>query len=148
MAGPEVIVRFDGSSLGNPGPSGHGIALFHTDGTLIECCGTSSNVDRTCNESEYVALYNGCVLALVRGYKRIAIEGDSLLVCRQVTGRWKINSQRLRNLADDVLRVLSKFDSWTITHIDRSLNSVADSMARQYSAISQKKVLTPPSTSP
>lgn len=42
--------------------------------------------DLTCNQSEYVALIVGLKIAKEKGVTRIAIAGDSQLVCKQVVG--------------------------------------------------------------
>ncbi|MFA5091132.1 MAG: ribonuclease HI family protein [Candidatus Paceibacterota bacterium] len=127
----KVLLRFDGSSMGNPGPSGCGYALFRMDGTLIASGGRSLGVS-TNNVAEYRGLCEGCLFAHGLGYKRIAIEGDSLLVCSQVSGKWKIKADHLRPLRDEAKRCLSLFDEWSLVHARRSFNSVADDMAKRY----------------
>ena len=123
---PRIRGHFDGASRGNPGEAGAGAILLKEDGTsLWECAHPLGK--RTNNEAEYLAL----ILLLEEAERRgIAadIRGDSQLVVNQVTGKWKINEPRLRELADRAVVLLKKTKS-TLAWVPREENSAADRLS-------------------
>lgn len=128
----DVILHFDGSALGNPGHAGSGYVL--TDPSGGEICRGGMYIGKTTNNvAEYKALILGCGVALERGFRRIRIEGDSLLVINQVTGKWRSRVAHLSSLLSEAKTALSRFDTWTAEHIPRTVNTVADSVASHYS---------------
>ncbi|MDD2453202.1 ribonuclease HI family protein [Aminivibrio sp.] len=123
---PRIRGHFDGASRGNPGEAGAGAVLLKEDGTpLWECAQPLGK--RTNNEAEYLAL----ILLLEEAERRsIAadIRGDSQLVVNQVTGKWKINEPRLRQLADRAVDLLKKTKS-TLAWVPREENTAADRLS-------------------
>ncbi|OEL30975.1 hypothetical protein BAE44_0008005 [Dichanthelium oligosanthes] len=79
------ILEFDGASKGNPGKSGAGAIIRRLDGSVIaqlrEGLGIATN-----NAAEYRALILGLKYAAKKGFKYIRAQGDSKLVCNQVSG--------------------------------------------------------------
>ena len=117
---------FDGASRGNPGEAGAGALLKNEEGDLLwEDCLYLGR--RTNNEAEYLAL-----LLLLEEVDRRGISadilGDSQLVVNQVTGRWKINEPRLRELADRAMDLLRRTKS-SISWVPRDQNSEADRLS-------------------
>lgn len=123
-------LRFDGGSRGNPGPSGAGCVLYspHSDVPIAQdskFLGHASN-----NEAEYKALINGFVLASqFSEIKNLHVEGDSMLVIKQVTGEWRVHSPNLIPLHKLAKENLALFESITFQHIPRKNNWVADKLA-------------------
>lgn len=50
----------------------------------------------TCKKIEYAALITGLGLALKSGAKYITMQGDSKLICCQVTGKWQLEIEILQ----------------------------------------------------
>lgn len=77
-------IEFDGASKGNPGKAGAGAVLrsSHDNSVLFylrEGVGTATN-----NVAEYRALILGLKSALLKGFRNVRVQGDSMLVCMQV----------------------------------------------------------------
>ena len=95
-------------------------------GEIAAAIGESTN-----NVAEYTALIEGLRLALERGVTDVGVRMDSELVVSQVTGAWKIKSDRLRVLAVEARRLLERFDSFEIVRVRREDNADADKLANQ-----------------
>ncbi|XP_020206998.1 uncharacterized protein LOC109792025 isoform X2 [Cajanus cajan] len=119
-------LHFDGASKGNPGPAGAGAIL--RDGSKVyrlrEGVGIQTN-----NVAEYRGLILGLKQALEKGYKQIHVQGDSLLVCSQIQGLWKVKNQNMATLCSEAKELKDKFMSFKINHVLREFNSEADVQA-------------------
>lgn len=91
--------------------------------------GSQSFSCTTNNEAEYSGLILGLEKALELQLRSVRVEGDSKLVVEQVSGNWKINKEHLRVLQRRVLALRAQFDSFSIRHIPRARNALADSLA-------------------
>ena len=93
----QIIVHTDGASRGNPGPAAAGYVITNPSGVQLAAkaffLGQATN-----NVAEYTAV----VLALEDAHKKdardITIISDSELVVRQLNGRYKVKSEKLRPL--------------------------------------------------
>lgn len=87
------------------------------------------------NQAEYTGLIIGLQAAHRFGVKRLIIEGDSLLVCNQVRGGWKVSkeSSHLEPLRDAARKHLNaaKFSAVTLRHIAREGNADADAAGNE-----------------
>ncbi len=133
-AKPSVRLTFDGGSRGNPGPAygsfgvrGSGAAAsLQTLKRLHFPHGTS-------NEAEYWTLLEGLRWTLKEaGRNRLSpaelelnIQGDSLLVIRQLEGEWKARDARMRRLRDEANSLLARFKQVHLRHRPRE-HSVAE----------------------
>ncbi|XP_020677708.1 uncharacterized protein LOC110096217 isoform X5 [Dendrobium catenatum] len=122
------ILEFDGASKGNPGMAGAGAVLRAEDGNVIsrvrEGLGITTN-----NVAEYRALILGMKYALMRGFKHIRVQGDSQLVCLQVQDLWQTKNQNMADLCREVKKLKDMFQSFSITHVRREFNAIADNLA-------------------
>jgi ribonuclease HI len=120
----------DGASRGNPGPAGAGAVLFGPQGEKraeeSRYLGETTN-----NVAEYQALLLGLELALDQGVKRLHIFADSQLVVNQLLGAYQVKKPHLLPLWQKARKTLQKFDTYAISHLDRSFNYEADRLARQ-----------------
>ncbi|XP_058773170.1 uncharacterized protein LOC131647277 isoform X2 [Vicia villosa] len=123
-------LHFDGASKGNPGLAGAGAILRADDGSKVyrlrEGVGTATN-----NVAEYRALILGLKQALKKGFKHVCVKGDSLLVCNQIQGLWKVKNQNMSYLCNEAKELKNKFLSFKINHILREYNRDADTQANR-----------------
>jgi len=122
------LMYADGASRGNPGPSSIGAVLYDTDGETVaevsEVIGETTN-----NVAEYRALIAGLEAAIQLGVTRIQVRLDSLLLVRQVRGEYRVKAPGLIPLHRRVRLLVSSFDGFSIEHVRREKNTVADGLA-------------------
>ncbi len=119
----------DGASRGNPGEAGIGCFIQLSDGRTIKI---SEHIGITTNNvAEYKALIKGLEAAKEAGAEEIEIFSDSELLVRQICGIYKVKNKNLRELYERVRKLLSKFKLYTITHIKREDNAIADILAKE-----------------
>lgn len=124
-----LIVYTDGASRGNPGRAAIGAAIYAEEGgdvigSVSEGIGHATN-----NVAEYKAVIAGLDAAKRLGATEVDLRADSLLLVRQLTGEYRVKAPGLKPLAGAAARLLRGFESTTITHVRRELNTVADALA-------------------
>lgn len=125
-----IEIFTDGGSRGNPGPSGGGYAIFKAGELVAE--GAHFYGHKTNNQAEYLALRD----ALRRAYElyadqKIVCYMDSKLAVEQVNGRWKVKSENVKPLFEEVRRIADQFENFSIKHVRREQNTVADRLANE-----------------
>jgi ribonuclease HI len=126
-AGARARLHCDGASRGNPGPAALGVVVYLGDEEVhreAEALGELSN-----NQAEYHALLAGLAAVRRLGFARVDVYLDSELIVRQLEGRYKVKSPGLRPLFDRARRTLAEFDDWSVQHVPRAQNAVADALA-------------------
>jgi len=126
----EYVMRFDGCSKGNPGPGGAGAVIYknHVEiWSAYDFVGTRT----TNNVAEYHGLLLGLKNAISLGIKDIKVQGDSLLVIKQMNGEYKVNISHLTKLYEEAKNYEKQFKSVTYYHIYRTLNTRADELSNQ-----------------
>jgi ribonuclease HI len=128
MIEPYYKLQFDGCSKGNPGLSGAGAVIYKNE---IEIWSSSLFVgnNNTNNEAEYTGLIIGLKQAIKMNIKKIHVEGDSLLVIKQIKGEYKVNAQNLQPLFNEALALTKNFEQITFQHIFRNKNKRADQLS-------------------
>ena len=58
-----------------------------------------------------------------------SIYSDSELIVKQVNGEYRVKNDRMKLLHKEVISLLSKFETWSLIHILRDKNKVADKLA-------------------
>ena len=129
---PEIEYRlqFDGCSKKNPGLAGAGAVIYKYSKEISSGClfvGTNA----TNNYAEYSGLIIGLEKALELNIKVLHVEGDSLLVINQMTGKYKCNSQNLIDQHNKAKELAAKFDIINFVHIFRNKNARADELSNQ-----------------
>eukprot|EP01018_Ginkgo_biloba_P007235 Gb_41391 [translate_table: standard] len=83
----EAILKFDGSSKGNPGKVGAGGFIFISKENRGIMYSKGLSI-KTNNEAEYLALLEGLEIINKYGLRRIMIQGDSNLVTKLASKIW------------------------------------------------------------
>ena len=123
-----VDLYVDGAADLHSKTSGIG-GVFYQDGNEIETFSEFFG-DATNNEAEYNALIRGLQIANELNVASINIYADSLLVVNQVNGEFKVKHENMIPLHAIATDLLDKFDLWTLEHIPRDDNSVADKLSK------------------
>jgi len=122
----KAILRFDGGSRGNPGPSACAYQIESSEKNIID--GKKLGIG-TNNYAEWMALVCGLKRFISEeDTKRIDLEiiSDSELVVRQVLGIYKVRNQNISILHKKAMNLLSDFKSYEIKHKTREHNKVCD----------------------
>ncbi|HBH86716.1 MAG TPA: ribonuclease H [Syntrophaceae bacterium] len=129
---PDLTINLytDGACRGNPGQGGAGAVLIDEEGNVFATRKTSLGLC-TNNIAEYKALILGLEEALKRKCRRLNIFLDSELLVNQINGQYKVKNENLKIMMRDVRKLLSYLDSFTVSHIDRSQNRLADKLANE-----------------
>ena len=124
----QYILRFDGCSKGNPGLSGAGAVIYDNNN---EMWGKSLFVGNkhNNNQDEYTGLIIGLEEAVNSGIKHLTVEGDSLLVIKQMNNEYKVKSNNLIDLHNKAKELSNKFENITFSHIYRKNNKRADELS-------------------
>jgi ribonuclease HI len=130
MADLALNLYTDGACRGNPGQGGAGAVLMDEDGNIFATAKYSLGLC-TNNIAEYKALILGMEEALKRQCRHLNIFLDSELVVNQINGTYRVKNDNLKVLMRDVRKLLSYFDSYTVEHVDRSRNHIADRLANE-----------------
>lgn len=117
----------DGACSGNPGEAAVGVVINYQGERIKEI--SKSIGHGTNNIAEYSALIFGLQEALVLKADELDIYTDSELVCKQVTGLYKVKDSKLKFLNEQVLSLFRGFKNIKISHIPREKNKDADRLA-------------------
>jgi len=123
-----IKIYIDGSSIGNPGKSGIGY-LIYQGSELLKKNGVYLGIQSN-NFAEYMALIFPLIDAIEQNQKKVKVFSDSKLVCEQVKGNFKVKNKNIYPLFVLAKNLISKLDSFEITHIDRENNQEADELAK------------------
>jgi len=79
----------------------------------------------TNNQAAYHGLIQGLEFCVKHRIANLDIEGNSMLVVKQINGEWQTNSAQLRQLKATAKQLLNRISSFRIKFIDRNQNSPA-----------------------
>ena len=82
------------------------------------------------NEAEYATLAIALQICLNRGVHHVCINGDALLVVKQVLEVWKSKNTVLREWCSLIKGLLKRFEAWSLQHIERAKNEEAHNAAQ------------------
>jgi ribonuclease HI len=80
----------------------------------------------TNNQAEYLALKYALEECQKMGAHSVDAYMDSLLVVNQIRGTFKIRNRDLWPIHDSVKELIGKFDKFTLQHVPREMNKLAD----------------------
>ncbi|HEX2226172.1 MAG TPA: ribonuclease HI family protein [Candidatus Binatia bacterium] len=127
---PEWLLMVDGAARGNPGKAGCGAAILDENGVTVKelswYLGRSTN-----NVAEYEALLMGLEAVLALGHRNIRVQSDSELMVRQLNGTYRVRDPKLQLLHNRARALLNQFDRYTIVHVRREANQLADRLANR-----------------
>jgi probable phosphoglycerate mutase len=125
-----VIAHCDGGARGNPGPAGFGAILQDESGHILAELSEFLG-HRTNNFAEYAGLLACLQWALDTHHPRLRVVSDSLLMVKQIQGKFKINSADLKPLWQEARRRIAQLEAFEIAHALRHKNQAADRLANQ-----------------
>src|SRR3989338_6566315 len=124
-------IYIDGAAKGNPGPAGVGVVILQ-DGSpvknLHKFIGNTTN-----NVAEYTALIYALHEAIILKANKFKVYSDSELLCRQMTGAYKVRHINLKPLFEQVKHLANSLGSFEIKHIPRTENQQADKLTKKAS---------------
>ena len=122
-----LVAYVDGGARGNPGPAGAGVH-FEIDGApwrgFYEFLGRQTN-----NYAEYSALLKALELGYRKGFRRVRVFSDSLLLVQQLRGVYRVKNPSLRLLHAQATQLIRGFEDFHIEHVPRGENQQADMLA-------------------
>jgi ribonuclease HI len=121
-----LIAYVDGSSLGNPGPSGVGVVIDGSMNGTIRIAKWIGYQDN--NVAEYFALLEAMQCALGLNAKALHVFSDSQVVVKQMSGEYTCRSPRLYSL-NWTCRKLARSLRFSISHVGREQNAEANGLA-------------------
>ncbi len=121
---------FDGASRGNPGPASFGGVIYDEDKHEMINYKKKIGVE-TNNFAEYSGLLAGLKVCIQYNIRKINVFGDSKLAVEQVNGNWKVKSENIKPLYEEIISLVTRenFDKITFQHVKRNLNKRADELA-------------------
>jgi ribonuclease HI len=129
----KLVMHIDGASRGNPGEASVGAVVSDRQGKVLSEAGRSIGRG-TNNQAEYMALLFG--LDLVErivggkpGSVELLVRSDSQLLCRQLTGEYRIRNKELIKLSLEVRKRVKNYATFEIECIPREENRHADKLA-------------------
>ena len=125
------VIEADGASRGNPGHASYGTVVrnMNTGEVVVELGGVLGHA--TNNFAEYNGLIAGLeAVAALDPEAIVEVRMDSKLVVEQMSGRWKIKSPDMRELAVRARQILP-VGNVTYTWIPREDNKHADALANE-----------------
>lgn len=125
---PEAILRTDGASRGNPGPSSAAVVIESPSGIVLDRAGVPLG-RATNNQAEYRALILALTRALALGLSRVEVLSDSELMVRQMNGEYKVKNADIAALKRDAGELEARFASVRYRHVPRGENAAADKLA-------------------
>jgi len=126
----EVYIHCDGASRGNPGEAGIGYIISDSKGDVLEekwdYLGQATN-----NVAEYTALVRALQDSIKLGARQVHVYSDSELLVKQIKGEYRVKNPGLAQLFRQVAGLIACFESFSITHIPREENKIADKLANK-----------------
>jgi len=124
------LLQFDGCSKGNPGMAAAGAVLYKNN-VEIWSGGKFLGYNETNNYAEYMGLIMGLSKAIEFDISELIVEGDSMLIIKQMTGKNQVRSSNISELHKLAMELKLKFSNIIFTHIYRENNKRADELCNK-----------------
>lgn len=133
----KLVINIDGSSQGNPGPSGVGV--YFESGDRQKLIEKSRYIGvRTNNQAEYEALLDALktLKTTDRNWQladqsEIEIRTDSELLYCQITGVYKVRDFSIKKLYSEAVRLMKELPKIKMALIPREENRICDRLAKK-----------------
>jgi len=124
------LLQFDGCSKGNPGMAAAGAVLYKNN---IEIWSGSKflGYNETNNYAEYMGLIMGLSKANELNISELIVEGDSMLIIKQMNGENQVRSTNIIELHKLAMQLKLKFSNIVFNHIYRENNKRADELCNE-----------------
>ncbi len=127
-----LVLYIDGSSRGNPGPSGIGVVIFSHDDQTNPIKEISKYIGITTNNvAEYEALIHALKWLTTSKAKFATIKLDSELVYKQIIGKYKVRSPHIAIQLKRVNNMKAKIKACSFVLIPRTENKLANRLAQR-----------------
>ncbi|OGF74135.1 hypothetical protein A2W54_01600 [Candidatus Giovannonibacteria bacterium RIFCSPHIGHO2_02_43_13] len=132
----KIITYTDGGSRGNPGEAALGVVISDEKGNVIKEYGERLGI-KTNNEAEYAAVISALKkLKALYGKEKtkkmeVEMRMDSELATKQLTGQYKIESEKIVPLFVMVWNLKMDFAKVTFSHVPREQNKEADRLVNE-----------------
>jgi ribonuclease HI len=123
------LLQFDGGCNSNPGSGGSGCVIYANSKKIVELA--SYHQHTTNNEAEYNGLILGLKYLQTHTPLQLQIQGDSMLVVKQLLGEYKVKAKNLQPLFEQSRNLLKLYDVVKIEHIPRKDNEAADQLSNE-----------------
>jgi ribonuclease HI len=143
MLSPSKVTMYvDGSSRGNPGPAGIGIAIFADEDTTNPTEEISKYIGITTNNvAEYEAIIHALKWIIEKNAEHAIIKLDSELAYKQIIGIYRIKSHRIAIQLRRINTLKAQIKDVSFDQIPRTENKLANRLAQRASKKVQRKHL-------
>jgi ribonuclease HI len=131
MSELSVLIEIDGGSRGNPGPAAAGVVIKDAADGQVLFAGGFYIGRATNNVAEYAGLIRGLAKAAQLQARNVAVRSDSQLMVFQMNGLYRVKNQGLRPLYEQARQLARQFAQFTIDHVPREENEMADRLVNQ-----------------
>ena len=123
-----VELHSDGGARGNPGPAAIGAVVTDpsTDPPTVLATVSERIGVATSNVAEYKAVIAGLEAARAFPARTLRVRADSMLVIRQLEGKWKVKHAGLKPLHAEARALLAEWEHVDLAHVRREENADAD----------------------
>ena len=126
-----LMIHIDGGSRGNPGPAGAGVVIRSADDKTILFQAGYFLGRATNNIAEYRGLLEALRQAQRLKARKVDVYSDSELLVRQMNGQYRVKNAFLKPLFEQARRLAGEFQRFSIVHVYRQSNALADKLANQ-----------------
>ena len=123
-----LTVFFDGGCRPNPGPIATAVVLRGRTHVRTDLGPGDSS------EAEWLALRHAVELAVADGAADMLFVGDSTLVVKQASGRWRCRSPHLQPHLAVFQDMIAAIPRWRLKQVPRSRNLAGIALARRLDA--------------
>jgi len=126
-----LTAYIDGASKGNPGRASIGFVIYSEKKGLVKKYGAHIGY-ATNNSAEYLALIAALIECLCYLPANLEIRSDSLLLIKQMQGKYRVRDEWLKKLQFIATLLISRYNKVSLRHIPREENREADRIAEEY----------------
>ncbi len=130
----KFVVYVDGSSRGNPGPAGVGVAIFTDQDKQKPQHEISKYIGITTNNvAEYEAVIHALKWIIMAKIEKVTIRLDSELVYYQIMGKYRVKSPRTTIMLKRINGLKPQIKNLSFFLVSRDQNKAANRLAQRAS---------------